>query len=157
MDVPEPAGRELRLRLELDRTGVLRIHAPVCRVHVVGAPAGDHAGRELLATQPAGSGIDAVLRVHPVFRVRHERRGAEPPVIIEVRWHRLRFGDTARRIAWQPHLDRPQVADASVPNGLAGSLELRPRSGRPLLAADREDGSHPVQEVAHDAAFRHRQ
>ena len=55
---------------------VYSVSMPQCaRVDVVRAPAGDHAGAELLAAQPAGT-VVAVLRVDAVLGVEDVRRRA---------------------------------------------------------------------------------
>ena len=46
------------------RSGVFGPHAPVGRVQVMGAPAGDHSGSELLAAKPSRPGE---IGLHDVF------------------------------------------------------------------------------------------
>ena len=104
---------------------VLGVHAPVGRIDVVRAPAGDHACSELLHTEPART-IEPLERHHSIDGVRHIRRRAEPGVVVEVGGDRHRRWVAARGIAGQADLYMLHFADAAVANQLAGAVELLP-------------------------------
>src|ERR1700761_2321456 len=89
VDIPQTMGRELRRTPNFKRPGVLRIHTPVGRIHVVCTPSRDHARAELLAAQPSGP-AESILRVDPHLGVINLWCGTEPRIVIQVRrdWHR---------------------------------------------------------------------
>src|SRR5690606_40814817 len=117
-----------------DRTGKLRTHTPMSGVDVVCSPAGDHSGAKLFATQPAWPAV-AILRVDTFLSVIDVGRGAEPHVVVQIRWNwHLRFF-VARRVARKSDIYLLEFADAAIAHKFGGVAEL---FGRALLAADLE-------------------
>ena len=84
VDVPQALLGELGLAFDLDRPGHFGAHAPVGDIHVVRAPAGDHAQAVGVNAQPAGPVRDAVLRMHAVLGVGRLRRAAQPHLVVQV-------------------------------------------------------------------------
>src|SRR5205814_974869 len=71
MNIPQAALREFRGAPDFDGAREFGVHAPMRAVDVMGAPAGDHAGTELLAAKPSGTVVSG-LRMHPLFRIRND-------------------------------------------------------------------------------------
>ncbi len=134
---------------DLDGAGVLGPHRPVGAVEVVGAPAGDHPGPELLAAQPARP-VVALLRVDALLGVVDVRRRAEPRLVVQVLRHRHLGLLVARGVAGEADRHRLQLPDPPVAHELRRVAELRRRA---LLAADLEDAPRPVDRVAEGPAL----
>src|SRR3990172_5786259 len=66
--VPQSFGREFGLAPHFNRAGVFHVHSPVRGIDVMRSPAGDHAGAELLAAQPAGTAV-VLLRMNSFLRI----------------------------------------------------------------------------------------
>src|SRR5690606_38214546 len=122
--VPKSFGRELRGGFNFKRAGILRSHAPVGNVNMVDAPSGDHAGAELLASQPSRAGKYVCLGMYPVKGVINPGSGTQPHFVVQVfgNGHFLRI--PAGRIARQPYLYGVKLPDTTVAYQLTGFFEL---------------------------------
>src|ERR1017187_4622895 len=138
---------------DLHRPGKLRVHAPVGRVYMVRSPARDHAGAELLAAQPSRP-LEPLLRMHANFRVVHQRRAAQPGIVVQVRRHRHFRGLRSRGIARQTYLHVLHFPYASVSHQLASPVKLLPRT---LLRPDLKNPLGRSHRVAHVPALGNRQ
>ena len=116
-------------------------------------PARNHPGAELLAAQPARP-VVAHLGMHTLLRVWHQRRRAQPHLVIELLRNRHDGLLLARRIAGKTHLHGLQLTDATVAHELRRVSKLRRRA---LLASDLKDTSRSVHGVAERTPFRNRQ
>jgi hypothetical protein len=124
VDVPQALLRELGFALDLEGPGQLGAHAPVGDIHMMRAPAGDHAEAIGINAQPAGPIRDAVLRMHPFLGVGHFRRAAQPHLVVEVRRDGHFRLVVARGVHGQADLNGVQLAETSVADQLAGDAKL---------------------------------
>ena len=151
MDVPQPLLGKLRAGDDRYRSGVFGAHAPLGDVHVVRPPASDHAEAVGVVAQhgAVGRAVEP-QRVHAFFRVVNQGRGAEPPVVVQVRRHRHFRFHIPGGIHRQPDQDLLNLANAAIANQLAGIAKAIFRS---LLASLLENAARPLHGIRHLAAF----
>src|SRR5437879_386691 len=117
------------------------------------APAGDHAGAELLNAEPSGA-AEIFYGHDAVDGVGYHRSRAEPGIVLEACGNGHRSGIAAGGISRQSDFDMLDLADAAVANEFAGAIELLPRA---LLRADLQDLSGGCDAITHAAPFGDRQ